>query len=257
MVEINTESPYPVSIVIITLNEETRLPRLLAQLEQQTFQDIQLIVSDSKSNDHTKEKAEEYRHIWHDFVFYQCGVTKWPGYGRNRWAEQARHEILLFLDADTQLPDEKFLERTVSYFIKHKYDIAGCYLQANTTNPFHILWSRITNLFFFIMHYTKNPLLAWCYILAKKNVHTQLGWFDETIYLGEDSEYAKQAKVHGYKFGCIPERFVFDMRRVAKKWIRHTTRTYLTWFINVLRHKKMLTTDKKKNVEYEFDIYTK
>ncbi len=250
--------PLPsVSIIIITLNEEARLPRLLAQLEQQTYQDIQLIVSDSKSSDHTREKAEAYRHIGHNFIFHQCGVTKWPWYGRNRWAEQASHDLLLFLDADTQFPNAEFLEHTVTYFTQHNYDIAGCYLQSNTTNVLHTVWSRITNSFFFIMQYTKTPLLAWCYILAKKKVHTQLGWFDETIYLGEDSEYAKQAKIQGYKFGLMPYRFIFDMRRVAKKWVRHTLRTYLRWFIQVLCQKKMLTSDKKKKIEYDFDIYTK
>jgi glycosyltransferase involved in cell wall biosynthesis len=76
MVEINTESTCPISIIIITLNEEARLPRLLAQIEQQTYQNIQLIVSDSNSSDHTREKAEEYRHIGHNFIFHQCGVTK-------------------------------------------------------------------------------------------------------------------------------------------------------------------------------------
>gem|GEM_PF-4877730 len=64
------------SIVIITLNEEKRLPRLLAQLEQQTYQDMQLIVSDSNSTDRTREVAEAYRHIGHSFLFHQCGVTK-------------------------------------------------------------------------------------------------------------------------------------------------------------------------------------
>ena len=156
------------SIVIITLNEETRLPRLLAQLEQQTYQNIQLIVSDSNSTDGTKQWAERYKYLWNNFLFHQCGVTKWPWYGRNRWAEQAMHDLLLFVDADTQLPDDRFLERTVVYFVRHHYDIAGCYLQSNTTNPIHILWSRITNILFFVMQYTKTPLLAWCYILAKK-----------------------------------------------------------------------------------------
>gem|GEM_PF-5154668 len=47
------------------------------------------------------------------------------------------HDLLLFIDADTQLPDDKFLERTITYFGNHHYDVAGCYLQSNTTNPLH------------------------------------------------------------------------------------------------------------------------
>jgi hypothetical protein len=164
---------------------------------------------------------------------------------------------LLFLDADTQFPDEKFLEHTVKYFIDHRYAVAGCYLQSNTSNLLYRIWCRISNTFFFIMQYTKTPLLAWCYIIAKKNVHMQLNWFDESIYLGEDTEYAKQAKLQGHRFALMPYRFIFDMRRVAQKWIGHTLETYLRWFIQVLRHKKMLSTDNKKKVEYEFDIYTK
>jgi len=66
----------PISIIIITLNEEKRLPRLLEQLSRQTYQDIQLIVSDSNSTDTTRQAAEAYNHVGHNFTFHQCGVTK-------------------------------------------------------------------------------------------------------------------------------------------------------------------------------------
>lgn len=254
----NSSAQLPaVSIIIITLNEETRLPRLLAQIEQQTYQDIQLIVSDSNSTDTTRQAAEAYNHVGHNFTFHQCGVTKWPGYGRNRWAEQATEDLLLFLDADTQLPHEKFLEDTITYFVKHHLDVAGCYIQPNTKSILHSIWSRLSNGFFFVMKHTKKPLLVWWFILVKKKVHEHIGGFDEVMYLGEDSEYARQAKVLVYKFRLMPYRFIFDMRRIREKWALHAIRTYLTWFVLLLRQKKMLYTDAKKKVDYEYDIYKK
>ncbi|MBP7847864.1 glycosyltransferase [Patescibacteria group bacterium] len=67
-------------MVIITLNEEKTLPRLLKQLADQTVQNFELIISDSNSSDRTEQVAKEYSSVGTEFHFYNCGVTKGPGY---------------------------------------------------------------------------------------------------------------------------------------------------------------------------------
>ncbi len=63
MKKINTENLPPTSIVIITLNEEKRIPRLLEELSRQTYQDFQLIISDSNSTDNTEEVVKKHGNV--------------------------------------------------------------------------------------------------------------------------------------------------------------------------------------------------
>ena len=53
----------PISIVIITLNEEKRIGRLLEDLTKQTHQNFEVIVVDSNSEDSTREVAQAYEDL--------------------------------------------------------------------------------------------------------------------------------------------------------------------------------------------------
>lgn len=84
----------PVSAVIITRNEEARLPEALRSL---SFCDERLVV-DAGSTDRTREVAEE------------CGArvvlsTPWPGFvaQRRKAVDAARHDWILALDADERV----------------------------------------------------------------------------------------------------------------------------------------------------------
>ncbi len=91
-----------VSIVIPTYNEERFLPRLLGSIEKQEFKDYEVIVADNHSRDATVEIALSHRaRVVEDSL---------PAVARNRGAKVARGEYLLFLDADTVVP-EGFLKK--------------------------------------------------------------------------------------------------------------------------------------------------
>ena len=115
-----------VSIIIITLNEEKYLPRLLDSLKQQTYKDFEIIVSDSNSNDKTVEIAKEYSKNFKEFSIKKLGIAKGPAYGRNQGAKLAKYENLLFLDADTILPSN-FLEKMLKIKNKRNIDCASFY----------------------------------------------------------------------------------------------------------------------------------
>ena len=77
------------------LEEEEYLPKLLESIKSQDFTDYEIIVADAQSDDNTREIAKEY-----GCIVVEGGL---PGPGRNRGAEVAQGEMLLFLDSDFSL----------------------------------------------------------------------------------------------------------------------------------------------------------
>ena len=88
-----------ISIIIPVLNEEIALPETLRRVLAQ-WQDTQIIVVDGGSNDSTQQIAENAATVeW---------IISAPGRARqmNAGAAVSRGDWLLFLHADTWLPDE-------------------------------------------------------------------------------------------------------------------------------------------------------
>ena len=104
-----------ISIIIPTYNEEEYLPKLLESIKSQDFNDYEVIVADAQSNDNTRKIAEEY-----GCVVVEGGL---PGPGRNRGAEVAQGEMLLFLDSDLELT-ENYLKNVVEEFESDDLGIA-------------------------------------------------------------------------------------------------------------------------------------
>jgi len=95
------------SVVIPAYNEERYLPLLLRSLQNQTMVPDEVIVADS-STDRTPEIAREFgARVIRTPTWEELGVADGPGAwasgvaeARNRGARIARHDLLLFVDAD-------------------------------------------------------------------------------------------------------------------------------------------------------------
>ncbi len=87
-----------ISVIIPTLNEERALPATLARVLAQAG-DFEVIVVDGGSNDHTRALVE------HDPRIQLHSAPTGRACQMNAGARQARGEWLLFLHADTLLPD--------------------------------------------------------------------------------------------------------------------------------------------------------
>ncbi|MCK5465922.1 glycosyltransferase family 2 protein, partial [Candidatus Parcubacteria bacterium] len=142
------------SIIIPTKNEEEYLPKLLESIKKQTFKDYEIIVADNKSTDKTRKIA----------IKYKCKIVRGglPGKARNGGAKVARGDILLFLDADTELKSKDFLDKAIKEFGKRKLDLAASlmYLKGNKLDKLYFdFWNRLTELF----QYSLTPFAGgWC-----------------------------------------------------------------------------------------------
>jgi len=212
------------SIIIPTLNEEDYLPLLLESIKKQNFKVkvkedksssspslslgessvYEIIVADARSQDKTVEIAKSYGC---KVVLSGCS----PAAGRNEGAKIAKGDLLLFLDADTILP-ERSLEKFLKEFKERNLDVAGFLLRPVGKNKFIKL---LYNLFYnwLILMVEKISSHSGGAILIKKEIHEKSGGFDEEIKLGEDTDYMKRISKFG-KFGILKStRIFFSQRR--------------------------------------------
>lgn len=231
------------SIIIPTLNEEKYLPLLLASIYRQEFSDYEVIVSDANSDDQTREIAtslgakvviDERRH---------------PSFQRNTGARAAQGDTLLFLDADSILPDG-FLSKIIVEFQKRRLGIAGFYLDFGSKRLIYRLCSFGYNFFAWARQYWR-PISVGAGIMARRDVHQKIDGFDESLFVAEDYDYCRRAGGVA-KFRLLKSvKLPYSIRRMEKegnlrvllKWLKMGTRTL--WGGKI----------KKKIVKYDFGNY--
>jgi glycosyltransferase involved in cell wall biosynthesis len=232
------------SIVIPTKNEEKYLPKLLASIKGQSFSDYEIIVADNDSSDGTRAVAQSFG----------CKVTGGglPGAGRNRGAAVASGDIILFLDADTELSSADFLEGALGEFKERDLSM-GVPIAITEGNFMDKLFFRWWNYFVAVSQYGKPLAGGWC-VFVKRELHEKLGGFDENIVLGEDSDYAQRgAKLGRFRF-MLNVKVKVSSRRLKKEGYLKVLYQDAGLGLFILFHGKM---DKENRFNYEFDIYDK
>lgn len=231
------------SVIIPTLNEEKYLPRLLDSLKKQDYNDFEIIISDGDSKDKTKQIAREYN------CELVVSKKRHPSCQRNAGVKIAKGEVFLFLDADTELPDN-FLKKVVDEFKKRKLLCAGFYIKTRSKKGFYKRLMKVLNFFFFVSQPIR-PTSIGIAIISKKEGHLKIGGFDETIFIGEDYEYTYKLSKKG-KFRMIKSSFIYySVRRLEKegKW-----NIIWTW-CKAIGYVLIKGPIRKKIVEYDFGDY--
>jgi len=195
------------SIVIPTKNEEHLLPILLESIHQQTFKEVEIIVADAGSDDSTVEIAKIFG--------AKVVVGGLPGVGRNRGAEVAKGEYILFLDADVELTDSEHLVKIVKEAKNKKLDIATCDVEPLThkriDHVLHGLYNSYARAWGSVL-----PHAPGFFMLVKRSLHEKIGGFDETIIFCEDHDYARRAAKVGH-FGFLQNcRIPVSTRRLER-----------------------------------------
>jgi len=179
------------SIIIPTFNEEEYLPKLLESIKKQDFTDYEVIVADAKSNDNTKEIAKSYG----------CKIVDGglPGIGRNKGAEVAEGELLLFLDSDLELTDN-YLKNVIDEFESKNLGIAITKMTPLSEKKRDKFLHDLANWFMIAVENIK-PHGAGCYgIISQKKLHDKCKGFNEDLTFGEDTDYIERlAEISRFK----------------------------------------------------------
>ncbi|KAA8600034.1 glycosyltransferase [Vibrio cyclitrophicus] len=213
----------PVSIIVITLNEEKRIGRLMEKLSVQTHQEFEVIVVDSNSEDNTREVAQAYESALPNLTVHHM-ETRGVSLGRNTGASLAQYNRILFLDADVSLP-RNFLAKALYELDEKRLEVAGVYMSSKGLPLVHKFGYGVFNAGLFATQFFFPTAIGAC-IFSTKRVHDEIGGFDEEIVLCEDCDYVKRAS-KTWRFRFLNMTFGFDPRRLDQDGVVKTGSTYL------------------------------
>ena len=196
-----------VSVIIPTYNRADYLKLALKSVIEQTYKNIEVIVVDDGSTDHTAEVIASFNNSRIKY-FYQEN-TGLPAAGRNLGLRECSGAYIAFLDSDDMWHPEK-LEKQVRYLCEHPqyylvYSNAwiiddfelqkGLLLKSGTLKQGKIFRKLINGNFI--------PVMT---VLMRREVFENVGFFNEdySIRAAEDYEYWLRIALH-YKFGFIDE----------------------------------------------------
>lgn len=205
------------SVIIPTYKEEKYLPRLLDSIREQLLQPDEIIVADRPSGDRTRAIARSYG----------CKVVEGGdiSFGRNQGAKYATQDILIFLDADTELSTPKFFNKLLGGFITSNSDVGTSFVTCDDDGAIaDKIMHEFQNLnkgFNSVTAKAFNNILAelGCCVICKKSLFDKIGGFDEKMLMMEDTDFYRRAVKSGGKYIVIPVRLRISERRFAKRSI--------------------------------------
>ncbi|PWH12139.1 MAG: hypothetical protein DDG60_14675 [Anaerolineae bacterium] len=199
--------PMEFSVIIPTLNEEILLPNLLSDLQAQTLRDFEVIVADAGSQDQTVAIAT------------RMGAKVVPGgmpaVGRNRGAQAASGNFLVFLDADTRIAPN-FLEQVYNELEERFLDLATCEIEPISTHPLDGILHDFTNLAIKIGQFADPHAPGFCIIISRR-LFRRIGGFNEKLKLAEDHDLVKRASQFRPLRVLNTARILVSVRRLEKE----------------------------------------
>jgi glycosyltransferase involved in cell wall biosynthesis len=177
------------SIIIPAFNEERLLGGTLSHLQTVTAEvftrrgwEVELIVCDNNSTDRTAELA---RTAGATVVFEPINQI---GRARNRGAEAATGDWLLFIDADSQ-PTAGLLEAAADCMASGRFVAGGSTVKLDGYHPVAQFvaggWNALSRAF---------TLLAGSFIFCEAAAFRQIGGFSRELFAGEEIDLTRRLK---------------------------------------------------------------
>jgi len=225
------KKPY-FSIVIPCLNEEHFLPNLLKNLNSQTFKDFEVIIIDGNSEDKTAKVATEFPAKYP--LHLHSTTTRNVSFQRNLGAKKAASDILIFFDADTQIPPNYLKKIAEAFEKKHPHFLTTC-MKTDSRKPSENMFAFFCNSILKTGEILKLPYSYGAMQAVKKGAFFDVGGYDPNIKFGEDSELLQRIYKYNYKFTLLSTpRYIFSLRRLRSEGTLKPLLQYLQLNFHIL-----------------------
>jgi len=214
-----------ISVVIPTLNEGPSIKRCLKSLSKQTYKDFEIVIVDSGSKDGTVETAKKYK----SRVIYE--PRRGVPLARNRGAKEAKGDIVVCTDGDSQYPKD-WLEKIAGHFEDKEVVAVGGPIAPDDNKLKHRLIFKITSDYFarlaklvgFIVFHGSNSSF-------RRKAYLKAGGYSEKIKTLDDNEFPNRIKKLG-KVVFDPSMTIKTSTRRFEKagYIRETLHYWKAYF---------------------------
>lgn len=181
-----------ISIVIPLYNKETCINRTLQSVFAQTFQDYEIIIVNDGSTDNSVKEVDKCADARIRLIHQpNAGVSA----ARNRGIEEAKYELIAFLDADDEWKPE-YLQTQYELYRKYpECSVYACNYEFCSSSgkvtptlirklPFHETDGILHN--YFEVASCSHPPLWTSAVMVRKSAIQSIGRFPEGIKSGED-----------------------------------------------------------------------
>lgn len=190
-----------ISIIIPVHNGSDSLGSCLESISKSTYVNFECIVVDDHSTDNTARTAQSY-----DAIVICLERQRGAAHARNRGAEVARGDILLFVDADVEMYSDS-LDRVAKGFNEH-LEISALFGSYDDQPGKLNFISQYKNLFHHYIHQNaaEDASTFWTGCGAvKRDAFYNVGKFNEQTRMMEDIELGYKLKANGYRILLMKE----------------------------------------------------
>lgn len=193
-----------VSVLIPTWNRERYLGQAIESVLAQTYRDFEVIVVDDGSTDGTAALVRRYETVRYVYQPHS-GIPA----ARNRALEEARGELIAWLDSDDMYEPEK-LERQVEYLDSHPTcQIVFCLQRSFSDIADSEMTDRQRRLAAIYGDGVRVYLASAC---IRREVFTRYGGFEEKYAYGEDTEWIARICAAGVSVRTLLEERLYLCR---------------------------------------------
>jgi glycosyltransferase involved in cell wall biosynthesis len=191
-----------VSVIIPTYNRAHLVGEAIQSVQDQTFTDLELIVVDDGSTDHTEE-------VVRSFTDLRLKYLKRPNGGvsaaRNTGLEACAGEFVAFLDSDDLFLPEKLALQVAKISTDPEVGLVyGRYYTAVAEeSPRKVAGRCYPQLE--LRDLLLGPMFHWSTVLVRRSYLDEIGEFDEQFRVGEEWELTLRLALAGCKMICVPE----------------------------------------------------
>ena len=226
-----------ISVIIPVYNAKNYLNLCLLALSKTSYTDYEIIVVDDHSSDGSAEVAKKY-----GVSIYRRPKQTGPAGARNYGAQQARGDILLFIDADVVVPESTIGQIAAKFEMCP--DIAALFGSYDSAPSATNFMSQYKNLFHHFVHqksnYRSDSFWAGCGAV-RKEVFQKVGGFNATKYTKpciEDIELGYRLKENGYEVILYKQLQVKHLKKWTLWSLLHTDIFYraVPWSMLILNN---------------------
>lgn len=194
-----------ISVIVLTRNSEKHLEKCINSILMQKYPDFEVIIIDSNSTDNTLSILNKYNSIKKQLEMVCSSKDISVGKARQIGVDNAKGEIIAFVDSDIELPHENWL-KNMSEPLKDE-TVAGVQTLAKCKDSDPPILKKIHARFEYqdrIIDINNYQPIGTSHILLKKDILQNAGGIPD-VFHGEDIVVMKRIMESGYKFVYLKE----------------------------------------------------